>query len=132
MSRPLNLMISNTLITTSINSKGEKTTETTSYAAARMNDRPNTNDNHNNPEDYKGPTRKARPLKHYRKRLTPYNPVVTSKPTLRDIEAPGSTVNRNDSSFLVENNTNVKRHILPYSNKTLINRNCATYFSTLQ
>ena len=131
MSRPLNLMISNTLVTTNINSKGEKTIATTSHAAARMNDRPNINGNYNNEEDYIGPTRKARPLKHYRKRLTPNNPVVSSKPTLRDIEAPGSTINRNDNSFLIENNSGIKRHVLPFSNKTLNNRNCATHFSSL-
>ena len=130
MSRHLNFMISNTLKTTKMNSKGEKTAETTSYAAARMNDRPNTNGSHNNAQDYIAPPGKARPLKHYRKRLTPNNPVVTSKPTLRDIEAPGSTINRNDSTFLTENDSGVKRHVLPYSNKTLNNKNCATYFST--
>ena len=129
MARPLNLMISNTLITTSINTKGEKTNETTSYAAARTNDRPSINGSYNNAEDYIGPAGKARPQKHYRKRLTPNQPVISSKPTFRDIEAPGSTVNRNDSTFLTEKNSEFQHHILPYSNKMLINRNCSTYFT---
>jgi len=129
MARPLNLRVSNSLITTSINTKGEKTAQTTSYAVSRTNDRPGINGSHDNAEDYIGPAGRARPMKQYRKRLTPNQPVISSRPTLLDIETPGSIVNRNDSTFLTEKYEGFQHHILPYSNKLLINRNCATYFS---
>tara|TARA_B100000900_G_C20214576_1_gene567262 strand:- start:161 stop:559 length:399 start_codon:yes stop_codon:yes gene_type:complete len=129
MSRPLNINSTNNMISINDNYvKNSKNLENSTYSAIRTNDRPLSNGLTNyNHDDYIGPTRRARPMKHYRRRLNPNNPSVSAKPKLDDVIIPTSHVSRNDNSFLLENNTLFKRHIIIKNNETLKVAKCKEY-----
>ena len=63
------------------------------------NDRPNTNGAVRNSHHFNGPAFKARPLKHYRKRLMPYNQVKSSNIKTIHFDRPGSTSYNNEASY---------------------------------
>jgi hypothetical protein len=63
------------------------------------NDRPNTNGNRENSKHYSGPAFKARPMKHYRKRLIPNSPISSTRTTMRPLEAPGGSIYNNSDNI---------------------------------
>ena len=63
------------------------------------NDRPNTNGNRVNSKHYAGPMFKARPMKHYRKRLLPNTLIQSTKTNMRSLEAPGGSFYSNNDVF---------------------------------
>lgn len=63
------------------------------------NDRPCFNGSSDEIKNYSGPAFKARPLKHYRKRLIPNNQVKSSKPTIIFNDKPGLAIYSNTNQF---------------------------------
>lgn len=117
MSLPLNFKISTNLIKNMDYTDKTKSIENTVYSAVRTSDRPSTNGPQQRPEDFVAPFGKPRPIKHYRKRISPYNPVISSTPSLSDIESPGVTTYRNNATFYDMNKSNFVRHVIVSTNK---------------
>ena len=67
------------------------------------NDRPNHNGNLKNQKHFAGPAFKARPMKHYRKRLLPNNRVGSSRATMRSFDVPGGVSYNNDGNYCDKN-----------------------------
>lgn len=67
------------------------------------NDRPNHNGNLKNQKHFAGPAFKARPMKHYRKRLLPNNRVGSSRATIRSFDVPGGVSYNNDGNYCDKN-----------------------------
>ena len=91
MSRSINLSLSNTLITIQNYVNKDKDSSLMKNYAVPVMAYPNDDTN----GELNGPFRRARPMKHYRKRLATSTQKMSNRIQLTDFETPGSVINTN-------------------------------------
>jgi hypothetical protein len=157
MSKPVNFSTSNTLTTTrqpleptkGTNTFNNTTIPASSFSVVGALSRPNTNGVNNHPnynaQDWIGPKRKARPMKHYRRQLNRTPGSGYSKISVSLVDRPGSTVFRGvtdtncscttadneyltlNNKFLYSNNHTIKppaqEPIIPGTNNNKVQNN---------
>ena len=116
MSRPINISLSNNLISVQNYVNKDKVSSLTKKYIAPTMERPFTNNDSS--VTVQAPDRRPRPMKHYRKRLNSSNTYVSSRVGVQSFEVPGG-VTRSDNCVA---NQDCNRVV--YENHKLIQNSC--------